>query len=120
MARVKAHQVVFQEDNAGPHIEGTYRQWMEDEFQRRGWRIELQAPEGMCFVITPCCCDTSCIPSVLPFHLLGPYTNVLDLSVFQMMSKRVPDLELDRSTDRENLEDRRRGVGQHLVSHGGP
>ena len=28
-------QVVFQEDNTGPHIEGTYREWMQAEFDRR-------------------------------------------------------------------------------------
>ena len=41
-------QVVFQEDNAGPHVEGTYREWMQGEFDKRGWKIELQAPQGMC------------------------------------------------------------------------
>ena len=29
-------QVVFQEDNAGPHVEGSYREWMVDEFDKRG------------------------------------------------------------------------------------
>ena len=38
--------VVFQEDNAGPHIEGSYRVWMEEAFKERGWKIELQAPQG--------------------------------------------------------------------------
>ena len=40
-------QVVFQEDNAGPHIEGTYRGWMQSEFTKRKWIIELQAPQGV-------------------------------------------------------------------------
>ena len=39
-------QVVFQEDNAGPHVEGNYREWMIEEFDKRGWMIELQAPQG--------------------------------------------------------------------------
>ena len=39
-------QVVFQEDNAGPHIEGIYRDWMLTEFARRNWMVELQAPQG--------------------------------------------------------------------------
>jgi len=39
-------QVVFQEDNAGPHIEGNYREWMVAEFARRNWMVELQAPQG--------------------------------------------------------------------------
>ena len=56
-------QVVFQEDNAGPHQEGDYTAWMTREFETRGWKLELQAPQG-------------------------PYTNVLDLSLFPMMSYR--------------------------------
>ena len=39
-------QVVFQEDNAGPHTEGNYREWMEEEFAKRNWMLELQAPQG--------------------------------------------------------------------------
>jgi hypothetical protein len=42
----------------GPHKEGGYHAWLTDEFDRRGWKLELQAPQG-------------------------PYTNVLDLQVFQ-------------------------------------
>ena len=37
--------------------------WMMREFEARGWKLELQAPQG-------------------------PYTNVLDLSLFPMMSYR--------------------------------
>ena len=44
-------KVIFQEDNAGPHIEGNYRDWMSAEFKRRNWSIELQAPQGMCAVL---------------------------------------------------------------------
>ena len=55
--------VVFQEDNAGPHNDATYRGYLQTEFERRGWVVELQAPQG-------------------------PYTNVLDLSIFPMVSKR--------------------------------
>ncbi len=49
--------VVHQEDNAAPpHQEGDFHAWLTAEFTRRGWRLELQAPQG-------------------------PYTNVLDLQV---------------------------------------
>ena len=40
-------QVVFQEDNAGPHNEGTYPEWMQVEFSKKKWIIELQAPQGV-------------------------------------------------------------------------
>ena len=39
-------QVVFQEDNAGPHTEKRYASWMNDTFGDLGWKIELQAPQG--------------------------------------------------------------------------
>ncbi len=42
-------QVVYQEDNAGnagPHTEAAYTQWMQDEFNTLGWKLELQAPQG--------------------------------------------------------------------------
>jgi hypothetical protein len=42
--------------NAPPHQEGDFHAWLVEEFQKRGWRLELQAPQG-------------------------PYTNVLDLQV---------------------------------------
>jgi hypothetical protein len=48
--------VAHQEDNAPPHQEGDFHQWLTAEFSRREWRLELQAPQG-------------------------PYTNVLDLQV---------------------------------------
>ena len=62
-ARYEGYTVVFQEDNAGPHQEGNYSTWLREEFKKRGWKLELQAPQG-------------------------PYTNVLDLAVFPSMSKR--------------------------------
>ena len=34
-------QVVFQEDNAGPHVEGTYRKWMQGEFQKTFYSFQL-------------------------------------------------------------------------------
>ena len=40
-------QVIFQEDNAGPHVEGTYRTWMQEAFGERSWKVELQAPQGI-------------------------------------------------------------------------
>ncbi len=51
----------------GPHKEGGYHAWLTDEFERRGWKLELQAPQG-------------------------PYTNVLDLQVFPAMSKKHSEL----------------------------
>jgi hypothetical protein len=37
--------VVHQEDNAGPHIDKTYKDWLQAEFDRRGWKLEHQAPQ---------------------------------------------------------------------------
>ena len=37
--------VVHQEDNAGPHKEGNYHTWLKVEFESRGWKLELQAPQ---------------------------------------------------------------------------
>jgi hypothetical protein len=59
--------VVHQEDNAGPHKEGVYAEWLQAQFDERGWKLELQAPQG-------------------------PYTNVLDLQLFPCMSKRHSEL----------------------------
>jgi hypothetical protein len=55
--------VCHQEDNAGPHKEGNFHSWLEAEFKKQNWRLQLQAPQG-------------------------PYTNVLDLQLFPAMSKR--------------------------------
>ena len=38
--------VIFQEDNAGPHCDEVYKQFLIDEFAARDWKIELQAPQG--------------------------------------------------------------------------
>ncbi len=51
----------------GPHKEGGFHSWQTEQFQIRGWMLELQAPQG-------------------------PYTNVLDLQVFPAMSKRHSEL----------------------------
>ena len=51
----------------GPHKEGGFHQWLTNEFTKRDWKLELQAPQG-------------------------PYTNVLDLQVFPAMSKRHSEL----------------------------
>ena len=51
----------------GPHKEGNYHEWLTNEFSSRGWKLELQAPQG-------------------------PYTNVLDLQVFPAMSKKHSEL----------------------------
>jgi hypothetical protein len=55
--------VCHQEDNAGPHKEGNFHAWLQAEFTKRSWQLELQAPQG-------------------------PYINVLDLKLFPAMSKR--------------------------------
>jgi hypothetical protein len=39
-------QVVFQEDNAGPHTNLEYAAWMTEAIAAHGWKIELQAPQG--------------------------------------------------------------------------
>jgi hypothetical protein len=59
--------VVHQEDNAGLHIDKTYKTWLQEQFDKRGWKLEHQAPQG-------------------------PYTNVLDLQMFPAMPKRHSEL----------------------------
>ena len=39
-------QVVYQEDNAGPHTENGYTLWIQEQFELLGWKLELQAPQG--------------------------------------------------------------------------
>jgi hypothetical protein len=51
----------------GPHKEGGHHAWLTSDFERRGWKLELQATQG-------------------------PYTNVLDLQVFPAMSKKHSEL----------------------------
>jgi hypothetical protein len=68
-------QVIYQEDNAGPHQEDKYTAWMAAEFLKRGWKVELQAPQG-------------------------PYTNVLDLALFPSMSHRhSAELQIRNNTE---------------------
>ena len=43
--RCSGATVVHQEDNAGPHKEGNYHTWLKAEFDLRGWKLELQAPQ---------------------------------------------------------------------------
>ncbi len=43
--RCAGAMVVHQEDKAGPHKEGKYSEWLTQEFERRGWKLELQAPQ---------------------------------------------------------------------------
>jgi len=40
-------KVIYQEDNAGPHTEAGYTEWMAAKFLELGWQLELQAPQGM-------------------------------------------------------------------------
>ncbi len=58
-----------QDDNAGPQIDKTYKDRLQAEFDidRRGWKLEHQAPQG-------------------------PYTNVLDLQMFPATNKRHSEL----------------------------
>ena len=81
-------QVVFQEDNAGPHTEKRYASWMIETFADLGWKIELQAPQGKTLTalfITDCIWnDYLCLLSCPT----GPYTNMLDLYIFPSMSHR--------------------------------
>jgi hypothetical protein len=79
--------VVFQEDNAGPHTEHEYAQWMQTTFQELGWKLELQAPQGEfdnVYVIL----YYAHLYCLLYFRCTGPYTNVLDLYLFPSMSHR--------------------------------
>ncbi len=43
--RCAGAMVVHEEDNAGSHKEGKYHEWLTQEFERRGWKLELQAPQ---------------------------------------------------------------------------
>jgi hypothetical protein len=40
-------QVIFQEDNAGPHTKSIYHEWLNEQFAARQWHVELQAPQGI-------------------------------------------------------------------------
>ena len=80
--------VVHQEDNAGPHKEGNFHDWLNGEFEKRGWKLELQAPQG-------------------------PYTNVLDLYLFPGMSKRHSEL-LQLYSNTEATKDRIWAVAQSV------
>jgi hypothetical protein len=53
---------VFQGDNAGPHIDATYHNFVKEHCEKTGWRWEPQAPQM-------------------------PHMNNLDLAVFPKMSK---------------------------------
>ena len=38
--------VILQEDNAGPHCDEVYKNYLKEQFSVRSWKIELQAPQG--------------------------------------------------------------------------
>jgi hypothetical protein len=80
--------VCHQEDNAGPHKEGQFHQWLAAEFGKRQWQLELQAPQG-------------------------PYTDVLDLQLFPAMSKRHSVL-LQQYSDAEASKDKTWRVAQQV------
>ncbi len=72
--------VVHQEDNAGPHIDKVHKQWLQERFDLRGWKLEQQAPQG-------------------------PYTNMRDLQMFPAaMSKRHSELLQMYSNNEANAE----------------
>jgi hypothetical protein len=60
-------------------IDKTYKEWLQREFDKRGWKLEHQAPQG-------------------------PYTNVLDLQMFIAMSKRHSKLLQMYSNNEANTE----------------
>ncbi len=66
-------------DNAGPHIDKTYTDWLQGEFDQRGWKLEHQAPQG-------------------------PYTYVLDLQMFLAMSKEHSEMLQMYSNNEANAE----------------
>ena len=75
--------VIFQEDNAGPDCDATYRDCRKRSRKDSGWssckHLRVKQP------------PTSALISslwVTDIFFVGPYTNVLDLSIFPMMSKR--------------------------------
>jgi hypothetical protein len=79
--------VVFQEDNAGPHTENAYAEWMQTTFQDLGWKVELQAPQGE-FINVYVILYYAHFYCLLFCRCQGPYTNVLDLYLFPSMSHR--------------------------------
>ena len=62
-----SHLHLHSDFRIGPHKEGEFHVWLTSEFEKRGWHLELQAPQG-------------------------PYTYVLDLQVFPAMSKKHSEL----------------------------
>ena len=65
-------QVVYQEDNAGPHTEHAYTEWMRDEFSTLGWKLEFQAPQGIPYSLVPYTAQllVSCIHGIVT---INPY-----------------------------------------------
>jgi hypothetical protein len=61
------YTVVLQGDNASPHAETGFKEFIGVEFEKRGWLVENQAPQS-------------------------PYVNVCDLAIFPCMSKRCTHL----------------------------
>ncbi len=86
--------VVVQQDNAGPHIEANYSQWIRDQCDLLGWLYEPQAPQDLCNLNLASMhvvdADVWIIWTMVTSSLWhsGPYTNVLDLYLFPSMSHR--------------------------------
>jgi len=59
----EGYTVTLQGDNAPGHVQGGFAAWLREEFDRRGWFVQNQAPQS-------------------------PYVNVCGLSIFPGMSKR--------------------------------
>jgi hypothetical protein len=66
--------IVHQEDNAPPHQEGDFHAWLVEEFQKRGWRLELQAPQGSYTNVL----DLQ-VKIIMPLHLRLPVTCILSI-----------------------------------------
>jgi hypothetical protein len=58
--------------SAGPRTEGDYTAWMLGEFAKRGLKLELQAPQGPTYILSPFICTGSVILVRSIYHLLFP------------------------------------------------
>ena len=63
--------VILQEDNAGPHCDETYKSFLSDAFTSRGWRVELQAPQGGVLFVVIISVHTCMVNRSLPFPEQG-------------------------------------------------
>ncbi len=83
--------VVVQQDNAGPHIEANYSQWIRDQCDLLGWLYEPQAPQGwlnaQSYIYAYCC--SRCMNDIYFYSmLLVTYRAIHQCFVFPSMSHR--------------------------------